>query len=248
MVNLKIPIILGILIISIFVICLFVNNKEGFTSLIGTTNNSLVSNKLQSISGVYETVPNMKKSYNYIPYNVNLIRKGDNAVLMIDKVTPLSRIGELCSSDSDCITKKCDTTGSYNAKGRCVKSDASRTNTGDKNTIEKEKNYVVFYIKNRNLYRYNSNTNKNTKYVNGVTEISIGDSNVCFYKTINNEIWRLEIDENKQSKGTKKLLGRNVKSNISAVNKDFVYWAANSNNELYRWQNNQNQTGGLGTL
>ena len=247
MVNLKIPIILGILIISIFVICLFVNNKEGFTSLIGTTNNSLVPNKLQSISGVYETVPNMKKSYNYIPYNVNLIRKGDNAVLMIDKVTPLSRIGELCSNDSDCITKKCDTTGSYNAKGRCVRSDASRTNTGDKNTIEKEKNYVVFYIKNRNLYRYNSNTNKNTKYVSGVTEISIGDSNVCFYKTINNEIWRLEIDENKQSKGTKKILGRSVNSNISAVNKDFVYWAANSNNELYRWQNNQNQTGGLGT-
>lgn len=248
MVNLKIPIILGILIILIFVACIFINNKEGFTSLIGTTNNSLTSKNLVSISGVYETVDSIyatEKVYNYVPYNVNLIRKGENVVLMVDKVTPLSRLGELCSSDSECISGKCDTTGSYNAKGRCIKSNASKTKTGDENTIKSTKVYAIFYVKSNKLYRYNSNDDSSKKYADNVEQISIGSANVCFYKTRNEEIWRIEIDENNETKVTRKILGRSVKSNISAVNKDFVYWAANQNRQLYRWQNNNNQTGGL---
>ena len=160
MVNLKIPIILGILIILIFVVCLFINNKEEFTTLIGTTNNSLVSkNNTDSISGIYENVQNMEKSYDYVPYNVNLIKKGENVILMVDKVTPLSRLGELCNSDSDCISERCDTTGSYNVKGRCINSDASITQTGDKNTTGNRKNITVSNIQGKRPYGRNNKIN-----------------------------------------------------------------------------------------
>jgi hypothetical protein len=247
MVNLKIPIILGLLVVIIFVVCICINNKEGFTTLIGTTNNSLAL-KEDSISGVYENVDSIfatEKTYNYIPYNVNLIQKGENVIMMIDKVTPISRLGDLCSSNNECLSNKCDTTGSYNAKRRCVKPDASTTKTGDENTIPSVKTYMIFYIKSGNLYRYNSNKKSSTKYISNVSEISIGNAYVCFYKTNNNQIWRIEINKDNENKSTKIKLGSNVTSNISAISKDFIYWAANSNRQLYRWQNGSNQTGGL---
>ena len=52
--KLQVPIILGIVVIILFVICLFMNRdtRENFTSLIGTTNNNY-STKENLIDGIY---------------------------------------------------------------------------------------------------------------------------------------------------------------------------------------------------
>ena len=237
MVNMRIPVILGIVVLAIFAICLLNRRRitEGFTTLIGTTNNSL-STVDQSVSGVYVPVDDQLNKYNYTPYNLHLLSKGNQVVIMISKVTPTSRLRELCSTDEDCKSGKCDVTGLYNAKGRCVKSNASSSLTGAENTVPVTQSQIIFYRKpDGGLYRYNSETDTSKKYASGTSGFDAPSGYVAFYKK-NNKIYRLEINRNNGTSATKKL-GSSVKSNISATSENSVYWVANNNNQIYQWTN-----------
>lgn len=236
MVNVRIPVILGIIVVAIFAICVLNGRRitEGFTTLIGTTNNSL-STVDKSVSGLYVPVDDKLKKYDYTPYNLSLLSKGNQVVIMINKVTPKSRLRELCNTDDDCETGKCDVTGLYNAKGRCVKSDASSSSTGPNNTVPTVRSQIIFYIKpNGGLFRYDTRTDTSRKLVSGADGFDAPSGYVAFYRK-NGNLYRLEIDRYNESSVTTKKLGSSIKSGISAVNENFVYWVANNNHQIWKW-------------
>ena len=87
--KLQEPIILGIFVIILFVICLFMNRdaRENFTSLIGTANNNYTT-KENLIDGLYSPVDSDFSGFTYKPYSLTILSKGDRVIFMFQNRTP----------------------------------------------------------------------------------------------------------------------------------------------------------------
>lgn len=238
--KLKVPIILGIVIIILFVICLFMNRdtQENFTSLIGTANNNY-STKENLIDGLYSPVNSDFSKFTYKPYSLTILSKGNRVIFMFQNRTPKSELGEPCLTNSDCTSELCDTTGKYNARGACVINDALNTNTGLVNT-NGETEYIKFVIykdTSNQLRRYNTKTYENTILKTNIKGLDATTANYIFYKNNSNELYRYNVTGNSETK-----LGSSLKHNLSAVSDNCIFWIANSNKQVWVWDGS-NTTG-----
>jgi hypothetical protein len=231
--NFKIVFILVGIIIIFFLGLYIINNKtikEKFTSLIGTSDNSL-STYDTDISGVYIPVPNKKTEYNSVDFNVNIIPKGQEVIIFINKVKPKFDLGEFCSSNDDCITQNCDTTGTYNAKGLCVKKTSSANATGSKNTISNIENRSIYYIDLNESLKLLLN-GVETEIDTNVTQLKYGYNNVIYYVK-NNELYKYQY---LQSIPIKKNIDAQIKPNslIDTSKSGNVFWIGNDD-KIYKY-------------
>jgi len=140
MVNYKVPVILGVIVIIIFALCL-VNNrtiKENFgLPLIGTTNSVIKQNDTTGdlFNGTYAPIVGRSAEVpDFTTFNVVVFKKGNDVSLLVNGLVPKSRLGELCSTNDDCVSGKCDVDGTFHAQGKCVDKNASAGHTGSQNT------------------------------------------------------------------------------------------------------------------
>ena len=233
--KLHIPIILGLLIIVVFVICLFMNKKvrEGFTSLL-PGNKSLVQTENLNIDGRYYPVDSNNQLLDTI-YSLSLISKGNKVVIMLENETKLSQLGEPCMRNEDCSTGLCDTNGNYNAKGSCVIPDASTISTALMNTDGEMKFYKYFLYRgtDNKVYRYNSLTNQTNKYVNNVDGFASVSFKVFFYKK-NRVLRKYTIDADEPNER----IYNDIRSDIVPIDNNYVFFARDPSHNVCYWDGN----------